>query len=174
MPVFLRVLSALLAAALLALGVIVAAEVVFAALGQPAWVLPYQSLSSTLRDSTWTSGIARLIGGVLSAVGLLLFLLSLRRGRPADLPLTSTSDNLDATVHRRGLQSYLRAAVDGVDGVRRAKVRVGRRKVKVTASSALRDPGAMPQEVEQRVRASLDELALRRSLAVKVTTKRRS
>ena len=70
----LRVLSALLAAALLALGVVVTVEIVLAALGQPAWVLPYADVATTLRERTWDSVLARAVAAALCLLGLLLLL----------------------------------------------------------------------------------------------------
>ena len=169
----LRVLSVLLAAALLLLGVVVAAEIALAALGRPPWLLPWSSAAATLRDTTWSSGLARAIGAGLTALGLLLLLPALRRGRPVALPLTPLTPAVDAQVSRRGLQRALREVAGRVDGVRRARATVGRRTVKIKASSSLRDPAGVPQQVEERVRAALDELALRRTLKVKVSTDRR-
>ena len=170
----LRLLSAVLAAALVALGVLVVVEVVAAAFDQPPVVLPYPDVAGALRDSTWQSGLARAVGGALAAVGLLLLVLALRRGRPAGLPLAPLTDGTQAEAHRRGLQRSLQDRAARVDGVRRATAKVGRRSVRVTAHSALRDPAGLPQQVEQQVRGLLDELALRRALAVKVRTRRRT
>ena len=170
----LRLLSAVLAAALVALGVLVVVEVVAAALDRLPVVLPYGDAASALRDNTWKSGLARAIGAALTGFGLLLLLLALRRGRPTGLPLTPVTDGVQADVHRRGLQRALRDRAARVDGVRRASAKVGRRKVTIKAQSSLRDTAGLPQKVEQQVRELLDELALRRNLAVTVHTTRRT
>ncbi len=169
----LRMLAVLLAAALLALGVVVTVEIVLAALGQPAWVLPYSA--TTLREQTWDSVLTRAVAAGLCALGLLLLLLpALRRGKPTELPLTPLADGVDTHIARRGLQRTLSDAAGRVDGVRRAKATVGRRKVKVTTTSRLRDTSGLPQQVDTAVRAELETLGLSRPLAVKVTTKRRT
>lgn len=170
----LRVLSVLLAAGLLALGVVVTVEIVLAAFGQPAWVLPYAEVATTLREQTWDSILARAVAAGLCLLGLLLLLPALRRGKPTALPLTPLTDGVDSHVSRRGLQRTLSAAAGRVDGVRRAKATVGRRKVKVTTTSRLRDTSGLPQQVDTAVRAELETLDLSRPLAVKVTTKRRT
>ena len=100
----LRVLSVLLAAALLALGVIVTVEIVLAAFGQPPWLLPYPDVASTLREQTWDSLLARAVAVGLCLLGLLLLLPALRRGKPTALPLTPLTDGVDTHVSRRGLQ----------------------------------------------------------------------
>ena len=170
----LRVLSVLLAAALLALGVLVTAEIVLAALGQPAWVLPYSQVATTLRDQSWDSVLARAVAAGLCLLGLLLLLPALRRGKPTALPLAPLTDGVDTHVSRRGLQRTLAAAASRVDGVGGAKAKVGRRKVKVRTTTRLRDSSALPAQIDTAVREELDTLGLNRPLAVKVTTKRRT
>lgn len=170
----LRVLSVLLAAALLALGVIVTVEIILAAFGQPAWVLPYTELATTLREQTWDSVLARAVAAGLCLLGLLLLLPALRRGKPTALPLTPLTEGVDTHVSRRGLQRTLSAAAGRVDGVRHAKAKVGRRKVKVSTTSRLRDTSQLPSQVDTAVRDELETLGLRRPLAVKVTTTRRT
>lgn len=170
----LRVLAVLLAAALLALGIVVTVEIVLAAFGQPAWVLPYSTVATTLREQTWDSVLARAVAAGLCALGLLLLLPALRRGTPTELPLTPLTDGVDTHIARRGLQRTVTAAASRVDGVRRAKAKVGRRQVKVTTTSRLRDTSGLPQQVDTAVRAELETLGLSRPLAVKVTTKRRT
>ena len=170
----LRVLSVLLSAALLALGVVVTVEIVLAALGQPAWVLPYSEVATSLREQTWDSLLARAVAAGLCLLGLLLLLPALRRGKPTALPLAPQTEGVDTQVSRRGLQRTLSAAAGRVDGVRRARVKVGRRKVKISTTSRLRDTGDLPAQVDTAVRTELETLGLRRPLAVKVTTKRRT
>ena len=170
----LRVLSVLLAAGLLALGVVVTVEIVLAAFGQPPWLLPYPRVATTLREQTWDSVVARAVAAGLCLLGLLLLLPALRRGTPTALPLTPLTDGVDTHVSRRGLQRTLSAAAGRVDGVRGAKAKVGRRKVKVRTTSRLHDTSSLPSQVDSAVRDELETLALRRPLAVKVTTKRRT
>ena len=169
----LRVLSLLLAVALIALGALVVAEVVLAAFGRPPLV-PYADVVASLRDSRWSSVLARAVAAGLAVLGLLLLVLALRRGKPATLPLVDGVDGVRASVQRRGLQRRLSADAARVDGVRRAKVRVGRRRVKVKAASGLRDTTGLAEQVEQRLQASLDVLALQRPLPLKVRTTRRT
>lgn len=170
----LRVLSVLLAAALLALGVVVSVEIVLAALGQPAWVLPYAAVAATLREQTWDSVLARAVATGLCALGLLLLLPALRRGKPTALPLTPLTEGVDTHVSRRGLQRTLSAAAGRVDGVRQAQATVGRRKVKVSTTSRLRDTSELPSQVDTAIRDQLETLGLSRPLAVKVTTRGRT
>lgn len=169
----LRVLSLLLALALLSLGALIAGEVVLAALGRPPLV-PYSGALSVLRDSTWSSLAARLVMTGTAVLGLLLLVLALRRGAPSALPLADGTDGVRASVQRRGLQRRLMADAARVDGVRRASVTVGRRRVKVRATSGLRDTTGLAEQVEQRLTAVLDALELRRPLSLKVRTTRRA
>lgn len=174
MRIYLRLLSALLAAALLALGVVVAVEVVLAALNKPSWVLPYSSLASTMRENTWNSGYARTTAGVLCLIGLVLLISALRRGKPAEFSLTPLNEGVTSAVQRRGLQGALRDAATRVDGIGAADVTLKRRKARVTAESTLNDPGDIPQQVEREVAATLEEISLERPLKVSVTTNGKS
>ena len=167
-----RALSVLLAVALVALGVVVAVEVVLALLARPSWLVDRTSLAATLRDNTWHSGLARGAGAALCAVGLLLLVPALRLGKAAALPLAPGVPGVETLVSRRGLQRALRAAAVRVDGVRRADVKVGRRRVDVTAVSALRDTTGLSDRVEQEVQGTLQEIALRRAPALRVRTRR--
>ena len=170
----LRIVSVLLAAALLALGLLVTVEIVLAALGQPAWVLPYSQVATTLRDQSWDSVVARAAAAGLCLLGLLLLLPALRRGKPTALPLAPLNDGVDAHVSRRGLQRTLAAAAGRVDGIGSAKAKVGGRMVTVRTTTRLRDSSVLPAQVDTAVREELDTLGLDRPLAVKVTTKRRT
>lgn len=170
MRVYFRVLSALLAAALVVLGVLVVIEVILAALNKSSWVLPYSSVASTLRDHSWNSAVGRWIAVVLVVVGLLLLLPALRRGRPSDLPLSPMTDGVDASVDRKGLQRALRDAAQRIDGVSGAKAKVSRRKIQLRAESMLKEPGDLPQRVDSQVRSALQELSLEKDLKIDVQT----
>lgn len=174
MNVVRRLLSTALAAALVTLGALVAVEVVLAALDRPAWLLPHSTTAATLRDNTWQSPLARLLGIGAVVLGGLLLLLSVRRGKPAALALTPMTDSVDAFVDRRGLQRALRDRARRVDGILQAKVKLGRRRVNVRARSALRDTTGLGQQVEQQLHGALDDLALAKYPSVKVRLRRRT
>src|SRR5687768_13721642 len=86
-----RVVSALLALALLLGALLAVVEIVGAALERSPWLVPYPEWTDWLRSHTWEDWIvnAVLIGFLL--VGLLLLFLALRRGKPATLALRGGS-----------------------------------------------------------------------------------
>jgi hypothetical protein len=76
------------------------------------------------------------VGGVLAiAAGLALLLPALLPGRAVVLPLAG-DDGFTAGVGRRGLRRALRDAARAVDGVHAARVRLRRKKVRVTIRTA--------------------------------------
>ena len=166
--ILLRVLAVLLAAGLLVLGLLVAVNVLLAALHRGSWYLPYPSLARDLRHTVWAAGTVRAAAIGACLVGLLLLGLAVRSTRPAALPLAPGPAGVDTEVSRRGLQAALAAGVASVDGVQRARVRVHRLRARVEATSRLRDVAGLPERIEEQVRAALAEIALKHQPTVTV------
>lgn len=102
-------------------------------------------------------------------LGLGLLVLALRRGRPGSLALPARGDGVRVTASRRGIERTLSRAAQSADGVRDATVRAGRRKVRVTAHTALREPGDLIQRVTAAVDGRLEELGLSETVRSQVT-----
>ena len=79
-----RLLSVVIALALLALGLVAAAEVVHTLLGQPGYlVLPWETLASWARSHSFGDPVVLAVGGVVGVAGLALIVGELGGRRPA-------------------------------------------------------------------------------------------
>lgn len=168
-----RVLATALALLLLLGGLLAVSEIVLAALDRPYWLVPYEQWSSWLSARRFSSGIVRTIAVGVIVLGVLLLVAAVRRGRPGALGLPGHTPGVQVTASRRGLEQALSRAVRGTDGVRSARVKAGRRRVKVTAATALRSPGGLQQQVSDAVDQHLEELGLAGTLRSRVTLSRR-
>lgn len=161
-----RIVAAVLALALLAGGVLVAAEIVVAAFGRDPWVVPHDRWYRSLLDHSWDDDASRWVFIGLVAAGLALLALQVARRRPGTLPLSA--GGAPADLGRRSLERSLVRSATSVDGVSRAKVRVSPDRADVKAVTNRRQVAEveprLSQAVEQRVRA----LGLARKPQVKV------
>lgn len=169
-----RLLALILATALLLAAVIGLVEIITAALGRPAWIVPGGDWANRLHGYRWDDGLVRLaLSGVL-LVGLLLLMAGLRRGRPTELALASTEPDVTVTASRHSVERVLSAAARSVPGIASAKVSVSgrRRGVRVDASTRLRDAGDLRDRVDAAVQERIDALLLSRPprLTVRVHT----
>ena len=174
MHVLNRLLATLLALALFLGGLLAVVEIVLAALGRPAWLVPHPEWSSGLGEQTFDSGVVRAVLIGLVVLGLLLLLAALRRGRPGALQLPDRTPGVRVTASRRGVERALATAARRADGVRGARARVGRRTARVQASTAVRSSGELQEPVTTVVTERLDELGLTGVLRPRVTVSQES
>lgn len=171
-----RVLAPLLAVVLLAVGLLLAVEVVAAAFHRtPALVHWHSAYAAGQRDAWDTAGV-RVICGATAGVGLLLLLSQLKRRRPDRLPLTSIGDATESAVTRPGVRTTARVAALTVDGVSTARVKVARRSVRLRATSRLGSPQTareLTPQLTEAVEGALERLQLRRRLRVRATVRPR-
>ena len=167
-----RVVSVLLALALLLGSLLALVEIVLAALDRPPWLVDYPEWGDWLRSHSWNDRvvIAVLIGMVV--LGLLLLLLALRRGRPATLPLNRRTDGVDVTVSRRSLEKTLAAAASRTTGVAAATTSAGRRTVRVDVRAASRDAPEVRAAVGESVTSRLESLGLADRMRSRVRLRR--
>jgi hypothetical protein len=168
-----RVLATLLALALFLGGLLAVVEIVLAALDRPAWLVPHQDWSEWLTGATFADGVVRAVLIGLVVVGLLLLLVGLRRGKPGSIPLPARTDGVRVTASRRGLERSLATSARRAGGVRSARAKVGRRTVKVKATTAVRS-GDLQQPVTAGVTERLEELGLSGVLRPRVTVSQES
>jgi Family of unknown function (DUF6286) len=169
-----RVLPAVVAAAVLAAASILAAtEVISTLVNRPAHVLPVEWLARAGRDVHWDDPAALATAAVACALGIVLIALALAPGRSRMIALTSGDPQTVTGITRAGLRRYLAAAATRVDGIARARVRLGRRRVRVKAASPLRDARGLSGQVEQAVTACLEELAPLRPRRLRVAVRRK-
>jgi hypothetical protein len=155
MRAFNRVLSLLLGLALLAGGLLVAAEVAAALLDRGELVIPVRRWAEELRATTFAD--AQVVFGVVAAVGLVLFVAEARRWPKQRVPLADDQQR-SWWLLRRSLEQHLGRAVTtgtGATGAR-ARVRPQRRRLRVRLDADVA-PTARPA-VEQRAAQVLDQL----------------
>jgi len=167
-----RVLAFVLATALLAAAVIGLVEIALAALHRPPWVVPGADWANWLRGHHWNDGVVRAGLIVVLVVGLLILVAGVRRGRPAELALTSTEPGVTLAASRRSVERVLEAAAHSIPGITSARVSARRHGVRVDARTRVRDAGDLRDRVEAAVRESIAGLDLSRPppLSVRVRT----
>ena len=173
-----RPLAFILAAALIAVCVVIIAEVIgFVAHRSPLlvhWTTWYHWAGRTRWDQT----VVRVWSAILIVVGALILALEVKPRRLTRLTLRSGDDVTDADVTRGGLAGTLRAAATRVDGISSAAVKVRRRRARVTAVAAARGrpaADALKEPVTEALQGRLDGLDLRYPprLTVRVTSRSR-
>jgi hypothetical protein len=171
-----RVLSVLVALALLVLGVLVVVEIVWVlGLGGTREVLlPYPATTDYLAGLTWGSRTARAILAGLVVVGALLLVYELRRRKPGLLRMASTEGSVTTGVDRRALEKAAAAAATDVDGIGKATARVSARRVSVSATSGLRDAAGLQGQVTAALQSWMDGLDLAKPPALSVRVVGRS
>lgn len=170
-----RLLAALLSLALIVAGVLVVLEVVVHRLGRRPAVVDWPHLYDWALRTPWQQGSVRVSCILLALLGLLLLVAELKPGRPSRL--AARSEATDAAYTRRGVAATVRSAVTDVDGISSASVSVGRRKVKVAATTAGLQPFTAEALQEPAVSAAqqrLDALELRNPPALSVQVRTRS
>lgn len=163
-PVVLRVLSTVLALALLLLGLVGAVEIVLALLDRPPWLIPHEDGSAWLTQQTWVTGTVRAALAAVAALGLVLLVLALRRGRPGTFVLPprpgQTPPGVRVRASRRGTEAWLTAAARRTSGVSAAHVRLTRRRADVRVRTATRGQDDLPRDVAAVVGDRLGQLGL--------------
>lgn len=168
-----RPLAFLLAAALLIASVVLVIEVVAYAVNAHPVIVHWNHWMTWADKTRWKAGVVRFWAVVLMVIGLVLLVLELKPRRARRIPVGAADDDVDAAITRRGLTSVVQNAALGVGGVRRAAVSAKKRKVTVSATSAVRDKhvsDTLVDPITSAARDALDTLALakRPKLAVRV------
>jgi len=149
-------------------GIVVAVEIAAAAAGSEPLVIPYDDWYRDLRRTAWSAGTVRAVLIALVVLGAVLVLLQLLRRRPESLPVRSPDAYERYAVHRRGLEGTLRRAAESVDGVDRARARVGRTRVNIVAHASHRTNYHARVGIEQAVQRRLDDAELDAPLDLQV------
>lgn len=174
MALFDRLAAVLLGVILLAVGVLVPIEVVHTLLGTKGHLLvPYESIARFGTRQAWSDTPVLAICAAIAAVGLLIVLFEVRRRRPALLTVQPLTDGVSSGMSRRSLRHAVTGQAQEVDGVTSAQARVRRRKVAVTAGTALREPGDLEQRLTTHLTSWLDGLGLVRPLHLRVHVQRK-
>ncbi|MCI3948350.1 MAG: hypothetical protein K0R11_284 [Acidimicrobiales bacterium] len=169
-----RLVSALLALALLVGGLLAALEIAAAGLGrEDHLVVPWRDWRQDLLDTPWEDFTVRVVLAALLAAGVLLLFLLLARRRPTAVPLADRVAGSAADLDRSGLERFLAARVSRVDGVGGANVKVRGGKARVTAVTPARDTAPVESSLRGAADAALGELGLASSLPVRVSVSSR-
>lgn len=171
-----RIVSALLALALLLGGLLVAIEIVLAAADRPPWLIPHDEWYTSAQNTTWEDTSAQVLFVVLVVVGLALLLLELARRRTPAMAMSTRGDGARADLDRHGLERWLGTRLADVEGAGATRAKIRKRTVDVSAQTPQRDVNEVKQRLEQAAQHHLDELDLAHPLRAraKVTSRRPS
>lgn len=163
-----RLLAVVVGFGLLALGTVVAAEAVLAAIGRPPALVDVPRVGSMLAGLSWTDRLVLNVALVLVVLGLVLLLLQCIPRPPAALPLNGR-DHRSGQLDRRALARRLADLAGEDHQVTSASATVRRRAAKVTATTQSgADVAAVRQRVAGRVAALLEASDLARPVEPKV------
>ncbi|RDI69013.1 DUF6286 domain-containing protein [Nocardia pseudobrasiliensis] len=112
--------------------------------------ISYDGVMNRLHEISWADSRGLAAGLAGAAAGLVLLGLAVLPGRSILVPLVA-EDEIAAGVGRRGLDEALRAAAQSVEGVRSARVRLHRKRVRITAKAAHTHPPELPDAVRTAV-----------------------
>lgn len=156
--------ATLTAGVLLAACVLTAVAAIQRLTGHQPW-LDYRAVATAVHNAQWTDLVPALISAAVAVVGLALLWAALLPGKRRILPLTGEPDSgADATDY----QAALRAAAADVDGVERARLSTGLRKVKVRVKTARTRTDGLAEAVRAAVESRLDHISPARRPAVSV------
>ena len=169
-----RIPGVIVAAVIVAAGIVGCIWAASAALGHPLWKIPHRDFAGPLQDSVhWDSTGALLVGSAVAFVGFLLIVIALIPGRPRAVPLASGDESLVIGVPRRSLRRSLGWLAADVAGIDAAKVRLRRRAVKVRATTTLRDPAGLRESVQSVVEERLARLDPLWPMQIKIRLRRK-
>ncbi|MBF6326907.1 DUF6286 domain-containing protein [Nocardia transvalensis] len=145
-----RVVPAVVVALTLLAGCVIVALSLIQRLTGASEFISYDGVMNRLHETTWGDPRGAGVGVAALAAGVMLVALAVLPGRSIVVPLVA-DDEVTAGVGRRGLHEALRAAAQSVDGVRSARVRLRRKRIRITA----RHDGGV--ELAHSVRAAVEE-----------------
>jgi hypothetical protein len=176
MRIFNRLLALLVALAVAGTSLIVIVEVIAARSHSAPLLINWHAILRWGQRNTWRATSVELACGISTGVGLLLLVPQLLRRRPTRLSVEA-GDDTDAALTRKGVAVTMRGAVAEVDGVIRARVKVGRHRIRVNAIAAGTESAsasALEPNVEEAARKQLAALRLRPSPRLHVAISRRT
>jgi hypothetical protein len=169
-----RIPGVIVAAVIVAAGIVGCIWAASAALGHPLWNIPYGDFAGPVQSSVhWDDTGTLIVASAVAFVGFLLILIALIPGRTRAIPLASGDESLVIGVPRRSLRRSLGWLAQDVAGIDRAKVRTGRNSVKVRATTRLRDPAGLRESVQAVAEDRLARLDPLWPLRVKVRLRRK-
>ncbi len=128
-----RALAVILALAIIAVCVIVIAEVIAHALNHQHVIVDWPAWQRWAERTHWNRAVIKVWSIILIVIGILLLAPQLKRRRVTRLPLETDDPALDPAVTRGGVAAAVSAAAQDVDGVQSTRTAVTRRRVRITA-----------------------------------------
>ncbi|GAA2593425.1 hypothetical protein GCM10010399_25050 [Dactylosporangium fulvum] len=173
-----RLLALVVSLTLIAVAMIVVADLIADWTGRRPAVIDWHATYRWAQRTTWDAGSVRRICLLLCLLGLALLAAELKPRRPARLVTDSEDPAIDTAYTRRGVAQAVRTAVTEVDGIDRTAVTVRRRRIRVHAHAVAREPSSassIRESATRAARARLDALDLRRppKLVVQISTRGR-
>ncbi len=173
MRVLSRVLAAVLAVALVALGVLAIIEIVLAASGRDPWIVPHDEWNRDARTTLWRDDSIVIIGVILGLVGLALLVTQLLPRRPASWPVAvPDASNTTADVGRGTVEQAVAQAASSVDGIQRARAHGTRKGLVVEARTGRVTDDTVRAGVHDAVTQALNSLHLQPPPNVDVRVRR--
>jgi hypothetical protein len=164
-----RVIAAVLALLLTVAGFLAAIEIVAAAAGRHhSLIVPWHGWYDDAVARQWNDGAVRVVGVVLTIVGVALVLLQLVPRPPRQLRMNAAHTGLTAEVDRRSLQKSLRRTTEQLDGIARSDVRIDRSRLVVRARANRRDTTGLTQVVGEHADSRLQTMDLEQTPTVGV------
>jgi hypothetical protein len=169
-----RVPGVLVAAVIVAAGIVGCIWAASAALSHPLWNIPHSDFAGPLQSTVhWDDTGTLLVASVVAFVGFLLIAIAVIPGRARAIPVASGDESLVIGVPRRSLRRSLGWLAADVAGIDKAKVKTGRHSVKVRATTRLRDPAGLRENVQAVVEDRLTRLDPLWPMRVKVRVRRK-
>lgn len=135
-----RLLALVLGLAVAAAAAVTGVEVGLLVSGRPSWVVPRSRWDDLVSDLGWDDRGLVIAAVVVLVAGLLLLVAQLVPRRPSRLQVRSDRPDREVWISRRGLEGQLRRAAEREPPVQEARVRLSRRRVKVTAAVPRHSP----------------------------------
>jgi hypothetical protein len=148
--------AALLALALLAICAAVVWSLIQRLTGAREFIY-FHEIAARLHIIAWDDSQVLIAGAVTAPAGLVLLALAVWPGRAVMVPLAGAED-FAAGVDRRGLRGALRDAAQSVEGVRSARVRLRRNRVRVTARTGYARTASLAEAVSAAVGERIDRI----------------
>jgi hypothetical protein len=144
---------------LLTAGTLAVTEIVLTRTGHPPLLMPHERIAAQVRTARWDDPAVLGIAGLAAAAGVLLLGLALLPGRPRALVLACDNPDVVFTIGRPAARRLLARDATRVDGVKRARVSLRRRRVVVRVTGRSRVHAQARAQVERAVSARIEQLA---------------
>ncbi|MFN0091309.1 MAG: DUF6286 domain-containing protein [Acidimicrobiales bacterium] len=174
MRLFSRLLAAAAALALLAGGLLVTVEIGLGLAQRDSLVIPWESWRREWAEAAWSSDSARWAAGILAAAGALLLLVAAAGRRPHTLQVKASTRTDRSDVDASAVRDAVRRDAEALDGVSRARVKLGRKALVVQADSSRAFARDLPADLRARAETRLAQLGLARPLPVRTRVSTRS